>query len=474
VLGSGYNGKVYLAKEKQNNQQYAVKKFNLRNLSRDSLEELEAEVEISLLLDHPHVARLVDVYQGQNKLSLVMECMTGGELYDRIIELQRFEEADAALAARQMLLAINYLHTHKMVHRDLKLENFLYESKESGHLKLIDFGFSKITKPNTKMATCLGTLCYMAPEVLNQSYTKECDLWSFGVIVYILLFGPFRGDEDAVVEKIMAGRYEVKKGMWDKVSSQAREFIEKLLVVRAPLRLTAPDALNHQWIVNCETDFARVSSIDRNMADALMNWGRESAVRRACMSMVAWSMSVEDRAKVRAAFLALDTDQTGTVRIHEFKQVLSTQLNISDEETTQAFKDLDNTHDEEIHYSDFLAAVASHRVQLHDDLLRETFRRFDVENDGYIHLETMEELIGKTCDGQSTEEMMQNAGVMKDGKISYEDWIKLLHESAGDNHKIAEQIIDDQAPLYIIPAPKSAKNLTRPGEGTCWGMCCIQ
>jgi len=275
----------------------------------------------------------------------------------------------------------------------------------------------------------------------------------------------------------MAGRYEIKRPVWEKVSRKARDFVEKLLVVRANLRLTAPDALKHDWIVNCDdhncdAEGSITSSIDTSMAHALMAWGKESSVRRACMSMVAWSMSAEDRAKVRAAFLELDSDQNGTVTINEFKQVLSTRLQISDEETTKAFEDLDNTNDGEIHYSDFLAAVASHRVQLHDDLLRETFRRFDVDRDGYIALQTLEELLGKTCDGQSTEEMMQNAGVMKDGKISYEDWIKLLHEEAGDGHKIAEQIIDGhKTQYYSIPAPQAAPSIRSIGfsDESCWG-----
>merc|ERR1712137_386996 len=185
--------------------------------------------------------------------------------------------------------------------------------------------------------------------------------------------------------------------------------------------------------------------------------------------MVAWSMSFEDRAKVRAAFLELDTDRTGVVRIHEFKHALSKQFQISDELTTKAFHDLDTANDDEIHYSDFLAAMASHRVQLHDDLLRETFRRFDVERDGYISLQTMEELLGKTCDGQNTEQMMQDAGVLKDGKISYEDWIQLLHEEVGDSLTIAEQIIDgEKAQYYTIPNPQSpAERQPQPSHCCC-------
>lgn len=128
-------------------------------------------------MDHPHVASLTDVYESEDQLYLVMECMLGGELFDRVVKRKRFTEKDAAKAVYQMLLAVNYIHSHDVVHRDIKLENFLYEAQDSDHLKLIDFGFSKIWQPNTTMAVSCGTLAYVAPEVLEKSYTSQCDLW---------------------------------------------------------------------------------------------------------------------------------------------------------------------------------------------------------------------------------------------------------------------------------------------------------
>merc|ERR1719359_1631643 len=106
-----------------------------------------------------------------------MECMAGGELFDRITSLKRFEEKDAAEATKQMLLAVNYVHSHGIVHRDLKLENFLYDTEGSTHLKLIDFGFSKFFNSKERMHTSCGTLAYVAPEVLGKSYTSQCDMW---------------------------------------------------------------------------------------------------------------------------------------------------------------------------------------------------------------------------------------------------------------------------------------------------------
>merc|ERR1719230_500696 len=132
-----------------------------------------------------------------------------------------------------MLLAINYLHSRDIVHRDIKLENFLYEHKDSEHLKLIDFGFSKIWQPNTKMAASCGTLAYVAPEVLRQSYTSKCDMWSFGVTIFIVLLGylPFSGPESHQCTAIKQGKYKKKPESWSKISSSAQDFLTSLLVV---------------------------------------------------------------------------------------------------------------------------------------------------------------------------------------------------------------------------------------------------
>merc|ERR1712032_1790232 len=243
VLGSGYNGVVRLAAAAggRQNQKFAIKAFKLSNVAADKKAQLEAEVEIFLAMDHPHITRLFDVYESEDHLHLVMECMEGGELFDRVTELKKFSELDAADATWQMLLALNYIHSHGIVHRDLKLENFLYDVKGSNHLKLIDFGFSKVWDPNVKMRMSCGTLSYVAPEVLSKNYGSQCDLWSLGVIGFILLSGymPFSGSETVQTKHITEGRYTMKPDRWNKVSKEAIHFTQSLLQVNPEKRLNA-------------------------------------------------------------------------------------------------------------------------------------------------------------------------------------------------------------------------------------------
>jgi len=466
VLGSGYNGQVFLARNLQNKQKYAVKGFKLHGVGKEKKEELETEAEIFLGMDHPHVARLVDVYESEEKLDLVMECMTGGELFKRVSEKRRFSEKDAADATWQMLLAVNYIHSHGVVHRDIKLENFLYDKEGGSYLKLIDFGFSKIWAPNTKMALSCGTLAYVAPEVLNMEYTSQCGLWSLGVTVFILLFGymPFAGNESKQVSAIKSGQYTVKKEAWGRVSENAQDFVKKLLVVKPEMRLTADAALKHQWIADRDKAL-KVDDISEATAQSLVNFGQASAFRRACMAMMAWSLTNDERMQVREAFMEIDTDRTGTITLPEFKKVVEDKFHISDEVAEQAFHALDMNHTDEVHYTEFLAAMVSSRIQLHDNLLKATFQRFDIDKSGFITVENLIQCLGETFDGQEVQNMIAEADTSHDGKISYEEWIHYLkHPAAEENHvDVAARVLDAKAPeedRKMKPKDQTSRNKT--------------
>jgi calcium-dependent protein kinase len=447
VLGSGYNGSVFLAESATTGAKFAVKGFKLHGISANKRAELENEVEIFLGMDHPHVARLNDVYESSDSLQLVMECMTGGELFKRVVAKKKFSEKDAADAAWQMLLALSYIHSHGIVHRDIKLENYLYDKEDSNHLKLIDFGFSKVWAPNTKLHLSCGTLAYVAPEVLEQNYTSSCDLWSYGVTVFILLFGymPFSGSEQRQITNIKGGKYTKKQEPWSKVSQPAQDFIEKLLVVDTKKRLTADAALKHAWIVQRD-QMESGQHVDQGIADALVSFGQASHFRRACMEMMAWSLTNDERAQVRDAFLALDKDRSGAISLQEFKQVLEQQFHITDEKAIQAFAALDVNHHDEIHYTDFLAAMVSSRIKLHDDLLKATFHRFDDDNCGFITAEDLRKVLGEAFEGEDIEHLMQEAHAVG-GKLSLEAFMAFLKQPDAEEKHVdaAARIIDKQA-----------------------------
>lgn len=448
VLGSGYNGSVYLAKDKTTNAKCAVKGFKLHGVPRVKKEELETECEIFLSLDHPHVARLIDVYESEDHLDLVMECMEGGELFHRVTERKRFSEKDACDAASQMLLAVAYIHSHGIVHRDIKLENFLYERKDSDHMKLIDFGFSKIWDPNTKMCLSCGTLAYVAPEVLSKSYTSQCDLWSLGVVVFILLVGymPFSGSEQHQMKQIRSGNATYKKERWANVSKEASEFVAELLLVNPQKRMTADQALQHKWIKSRTAKLEDAPHMDASTADALISFAQASHFRRACMSVMAWSLTNEERAKVRDAFLEMDKDHHGTITINEFKEVMQKKFHVNNEDIQKAFDALNQSHTDEIHYSDFLAAMVASRIKLHDKLLKQTFRRFDTDGTGYITADNLKTILGGSVNQEEVDRLLADVDHPADGRISYEDFIAYLKgsDAADHHHEAAHRVIDNE------------------------------
>lgn len=445
-LGTGYNGTVYLATSKTNKLKYAVKPFKLHRLSKGQKRELRNELEVFLAMDHPHVARLTDVYEDESQLRLVMECLVGGELFERVQKLNRFSERDAADAMYQILLATNYLHSQGIVHRDIKLENFLYDSEKFDHLKLIDFGFSRYTTNNRKMKLGCGTLAYMAPEILTGTgYTNKCDLWSVGVVVFILLFGymPFHGKHDDICQAITRGRFYVKREAWKHLSPQAKAFVEALLVVDPDKRLSACQAIAHPWIAERAKSSTEVV-VDNSIVDSLRSFAQASQFRRACMSMMAWTLSNEERAQVRAAFVEIDTDHTGTIKLVELKQVLEEKLQVTDEEVRRIFGALDANNNEEVNYSDFLAAMMSSRIALHDHLVLQTFRRFDVDNSGDITAENLREVLGSCCTEEEAEDLIREADISGDRRISFEEFAAYIHGSSEKQQETMAKLIEAQ------------------------------
>jgi len=201
---------------------------------------------------HPNIGGLKDVFETKEKVYLVMELVTGGELFDKIVEKGSFTEKEAVGIVRKILGAVRYLHNNGIAHRDLKPENLLVKSEDETEVMLSDFGLSKIIGEETMMQTACGTPYYVAPEVLSASgYGQEVDCWSVGVITYLLLCGfpPFFGESlPEVFEQIMKAEFNFPNPYWAEISAEAKDFICKLLVVEAEKRLTAASALEHPWL----------------------------------------------------------------------------------------------------------------------------------------------------------------------------------------------------------------------------------
>ncbi|XP_071440104.1 calcium/calmodulin-dependent protein kinase type 1 isoform X4 [Hetaerina americana] len=252
LLGTGAFSEVRLAESKDNpGQMFAVKIIDKKAL-KGKEDSLENEIKVLRRLKHPNIVQLLETFEDKHKVYLIMELVTGGELFDRIVEKGSYTEKDASDLIRQVLEAVDYMHEQGVVHRDLKPENLLYYSPdEDSKIMISDFGLSKMEDSGV-MATACGTPGYVAPEVLAQKpYGKAVDVWSIGVISYILLCGypPFYDENDAnLFAQILKGEFEFDPPYWDDISDSAKDFIRQLMCVDVEKRYTCRQALAHPWI----------------------------------------------------------------------------------------------------------------------------------------------------------------------------------------------------------------------------------
>uniref|UniRef100_A0A671NGL6 Calcium/calmodulin-dependent protein kinase type 1D-like n=1 Tax=Sinocyclocheilus anshuiensis TaxID=1608454 RepID=A0A671NGL6_9TELE len=305
VLGSGSFSEVYLVRERKTGNFYALKCVKKKQLHHSNLEN---EIKVLKRIKHDNVVGLEDFYETRTHYYLVMELVSGGELFDRILDRGVYTEKDASHVIKQVLEAVSYLHQNSIVHRDLKPENLLYySSDENAKIMISDFGLSKMADHGV-MSTACGTPGYVAPEVLAQKpYSKAVDCWSIGVITYILLSGypPFyEENETRLFSKIMKAEYAFHSPYWDEISdtlqtqkshkheetllppgghqlhyniNSSKDFIRHMLEKNPNKRFTTEQALSHAWIIG---DTAHNDNIIQSVCEQMQKTFAKSKWKR--------------------------------------------------------------------------------------------------------------------------------------------------------------------------------------------------
>ncbi|XP_069816463.1 serine/threonine-protein kinase DCLK3 [Dendropsophus ebraccatus] len=279
-IGDGNFAVVKECKLRKTNQEFAMKIIDKAKLvGKEDI--IENEVRIIKLLSHPNIVKLLDDFETENEIYLIMEYIKGGDLFDAITESIKFTEHDAALMLSDLCEALVYIHSKNIVHRDLKPENLLVQNNSDGSftLKLADFGLAVfVSEP---IFTVCGTPTYVAPEILSEKgYGLEVDMWATGVILYILLCGfpPFRSPErnhEELFETIQRGEYEFLSPYWDNISEEAKDLVSRLLMLSPLKRFTAQRVLQHSWVRS------RGQMNDRNLQrEVTMNIERHFRNRR--------------------------------------------------------------------------------------------------------------------------------------------------------------------------------------------------
>eukprot|EP00536_Pseudo-nitzschia_multiseries_P003291 jgi/Psemu1/318129/estExt_fgenesh1_pm.C_490005 len=260
LLGEDEYSSVHRCIRNQTKLSYDVKHVNLKDLESNARKTVEDEImSLKLLRGGPHIIRLLDVFEERNNPGhkyLVFEAMMGGNLLSRIDDKEVYTEREARQVCKTVFTAIDYCHRKKIAHRDIKPQNvFLYEEGDDTSVRVANFGFAKKVTHEYCLQTLCGTPNYVAPEILDHrhrpAYDVSCDMWSLGVILYIMLGGyrPFRGEEEEeVMKQIRYGEYKFHKRYWGDISDDAKDLIAEMLTVDPVKRITAEMALATKWI----------------------------------------------------------------------------------------------------------------------------------------------------------------------------------------------------------------------------------
>uniref|UniRef100_A0A7S4IQK3 Calmodulin n=1 Tax=Odontella aurita TaxID=265563 RepID=A0A7S4IQK3_9STRA len=451
VLGSGISGLVRLITHKSTGVKYAVKCLDLGLVeTEEGLQQLREEIYIMCQLDHPNIVRLEEVYESFSEIYLVQELCVGGELFDRLDEQPEYHytEGECARLVKQMLCAVRYIHSKGIIHRDLKLENFLFSSTERGsELKMIDFGLSKHFKFGEVQHEAVGTPYTVAPEVIRGCYDERCDVWAIGVITFLLLsgdppFGGCGGPEPlmTVRENILRGHFEYDpEDVWENVSPQAKEFITKLLVTDPNRRPTARETQRSLWLKEWANKDRKADDhvLNPNVVKALVNFKEYSDMRKLLCEVLSFTLLPDQITDLRQEFEKLDTDGSGEISLAGLKQVLISNAGtgslgaLTEEEVEDIFNAMRVRKTEtRIHWHEFIAAGLS-QCKVDDRNLKLAFDRLDADHKGFITFENVTDLLGH--DPSHSEDAMRRmwgdsmiAVSSKDARITYEDFLLLM------------------------------------------------
>eukprot|EP00930_Biecheleria_cincta_P002290 TRINITY_DN103304_c0_g1_i1.p1 TRINITY_DN103304_c0_g1~~TRINITY_DN103304_c0_g1_i1.p1 ORF type:complete len:471 (+),score=104.17 TRINITY_DN103304_c0_g1_i1:132-1544(+) len=437
-MGEGSYGFVSKATHKDIGATRAVKCIDKSKVPDE--ERFKSEVEIHASLDHPHIVKLFEVFEDSKNYYLVMELCTGGELFDRIVaEAEKredglaFTEAGAATYMTQILGAMSYLHSNNFVHRDIKPENFLMQNEDdNAAIKVIDFGLAKkfTVGSSERMKTKAGTPYYVSPQVLQGSYNEKCDVWSCGVIAYILLCGypPFYGDTDSdILKMVKKGKFDFPEEDWSTVSDAAKDFIQQMMKIQDSDRPSAGHMLDHAWIK--DKAVRKTGTISKDLCTRMKKFTGATKMKKLTLTMVAQSLKDEDIKELRQMFEQLDENNDGTLTVKEIQESLAKYEAVIPADLVEIIRNLDTDGSGSIDYSEFIAATLTQKQYLKKEVVWSVFRQFDKDGDGTITKQELAQVLQVQEGGigqELVDSMMKEVDTDGDGKISYDEFCVMM------------------------------------------------
>jgi calcium-dependent protein kinase len=437
-LGRGSYGSFVKCKHRTSKDDRVVRMVGKARLKR--VEQFKQEIAILKQMDHPNVIKFYESFEDHRNFYLVIELLTGQGLFDCIIESGMFSETQAAAIMQQMLRAIYYLHENHICHRDLKPENFLFATKQdisTACLKLIGFGHATRFQENKTMTTKGGSPYYVAPQILLGEYTQAADLWSLGVIMYIIVCGypPFHAESDEeILAKVALGAFEFRTSDWEAVSGDCKSLIKELLRMNPRERYTAEQALNHVWIRHRAPKAISGSNLSEGMIDNLRGFHNTEKLKEAAMQAIVnqlgekqikalwdYSMSVAskgDGSRLTAAEIKEGLKNAGLKEIPMYLLDLLEAVDKNDKAM--------------VNYSSLLAASLDKKIVFADNACWQAFSTFDKTGNGRIPKAELSNILCQSSIGNVTSREISDllsqyeSNVNGDTSISFEDFMHIL------------------------------------------------
>lgn len=437
-IGAGSFGEVRRCIHKITGALRAVKVYNKELFCEDSLEKLKYEMSILRCLDHPNAIKTYEFFEDVEHIYIVMEYCQGGELFDKITKLSHFDELEAANIMKQLFSVVSYLHSKRIVHRDLKPENIMLEERgKEIYIKLVDFGSAVFLDENSRTSGIHGTSFYMAPEVLNGGeYGEKCDMWSCGVILYILLSGkpPFHGkDDEDVYDKVKKGLYSTDIAEMSFVSAEAKDLIHKVLVPEDQ-RLVVSQALEHPWLVEKSAGTPIKTSFMFNVISNLKKFRSSKRLTDAIRTLIATHIiNMKDAKEQRDVFIAMDRDGDGKLSKEDIKNqlLLSMSESEADEQVERIIQQVDSDKNGFIDFTEYIRASLDNSIIFSQENLFSAFSLLDQDKNGKVTVQDLMDFFAQSSQENiaSWSKVLTEADADGDGELDLEDFKSFFLEN---------------------------------------------
>lgn len=470
-LGAGGFGKVFVATDTNfEHRLVAVKKITKTGSSSENA--WHEEVEVMKALDHPNICKLYETFEEGKQLYFVMEYLEGGEVFDKIMETGYISESICAEITSQVISGLRYAHGKKIAHRDLKPENIVLCTKDAGdyRIKIIDWGLSTSFE-GQQMTSPVGSFTYAAPEVVlakrnKASYSAACDLWSTGVVTYVMLCGkpPFWGATKQHLKNAMNEKYPMSASPWDIISDEGKDFIKKLLKSKPEQRMTSEDASQHTWVLKTKHDAAPTVRLE--VMKNLQAFNDQSMFVQFCVTAVAKQLDHSQLKEIYSVFQEMDKNGDGTLSTEEIAQCYS-KLAASDTSGTgdaqnaqmkavMGMLDLDGSG--AVDYTEFCAAALGENFSQKVEAVWAAFKAFDIDDNGELSRDEVQKILSNmtvqqawtesTC-AAAADKLMKRFDKDGDASINFDEWMEFMKECWSEGSSSTAEMTN-MSGLYML------------------------